>query len=65
MARFELVRVDVSALDIRRRMQDTDLQADPSEEELRALTDMTFRFVPTAQALEAFAQSIHGAQGLN
>ena len=46
-------------------MQDTDLEANPSEEELRALTDMTFRFVPTAQALEAFAQAIHGAQGLN
>ncbi len=65
MRRFELVAVDVSASDIRRHMRQTDLDNPPSEEELNFLTELTFRFVPTAKALEAYANAMIGEPGVN
>lgn len=65
MRRFDLVQVDVSAADIRRHMQQTDLENPPSEEELHRLTELTFKFVPTAKALEAYATSMIGEPGVN
>ena len=65
MRRFDLVTVDVSAADIRRRMRQTDMDSPPSEEELHALTELTFKFVPTAKALEDFAYCIAGEPGVN
>jgi hypothetical protein len=46
-------------------MRQTDLDSPPSEEELHALTELTFRFVPTARALEEYANSIAGEPGVN
>jgi len=63
--RFDLVSVAVSAADIRKHLQNTDFDIPPSAEELVLLTELTFRFVPIARALEAFAESIAGTPGVN
>jgi hypothetical protein len=46
-------------------MRQTDLDSPPSEEELNFLTELTFRFVPTAKALEAYANAMIGEPGVN
>ncbi len=65
MDRFDLVSVAVSAGDIRKHLKNTNFDIPPSAEELVVLTQLTFRFVPIARALEAFAESIAGAPGVN
>lgn len=65
MERFALVPVVVSAQDIYAHFQCTDMELLMSEEELMRITDMTFKYVSTAEALEAYATMVAGKPGVN
>lgn len=65
MERFTLVTVVVSAQDIYAHFRRADLELLMSEEELLRITDMTFKYVTTAEALEAYANMVAGRPGVN
>jgi hypothetical protein len=60
-----LVPIPVSILEVREHFKTVDADSIPTADEMRYLTDLTFKLVPTIRVLERYAESLTGKPKLS
>ncbi|MEJ2237621.1 MAG: hypothetical protein P8X82_04935 [Gemmatimonadales bacterium] len=65
MKPFLLIPISASMLEVREHLKCVDEDAMPDPEEMRYMTDLIYRLVPTMQALERYAEQLAGKPVLN